>query len=114
MQITYLFGAGASCQALPIVNQIPPRLENMILRLERNEFDFSNDEIYNDLSLQKTLDNIVDDLKWLKVSAENHASVDTLAKKLYLKERYDELDKLKRALSIFLLLEQLINPADKR
>jgi len=32
--ITYLFGAGASVGALPIVNQIPNRIENLIALME--------------------------------------------------------------------------------
>lgn len=114
MKITYLFGAGASCEALPIVNQIPERLDGLIARLKQNEFVFSNQETYNEVDKSKILELIVEDLRWLRDSTENHASIDTLAKKLYLKEKYNDLNKLKSALSIFLVIEQIINPADKR
>ncbi|WP_291131902.1 hypothetical protein [Flavobacterium sp. UBA7682] len=114
MKITYLFGAGASCEALPIVNQIPKRLDGLIEKIKKNEFEFTNQETYNEINKSKILELIVEDLRWLRDSTENHASIDTLAKKLYLKEKRSELNKLKSALSIFLILEQIINPADKR
>lgn len=114
MKITYLFGAGASCQALPIVNQIPTRLDLLIGRLKENEFGFIQQETYNEIDKLAILELMLEDLRWLRDNTEKHASIDTLAKKLYLKEKYPELNKLKSALSIFLVLEQLINSADKR
>ena len=49
----------------------------------------------------------------MKASA-NHASVDTFAKKLYIKESYTELNRLKIALSVFFVFEQIINKTDLR
>ena len=114
MVITYLFGAGASCNALPIVNQIPQRLDLMVDRLTSNEFEFNSEESHENISKVDLLQDLLKDLRWLRDSCENHASVDTFAKKLYLKSNHDELSRLKFALSIFLVFEQIINQADKR
>lgn len=54
------------------------------------------------------------DLEWLRHESENHASVDTFAKKLYLKGQMDLLNKLKVSLSIYFICEQLMNKVDPR
>jgi len=80
MKITYLFGAGASYHALPIVNQIPQRLDSMIARLKSNEFEFNSHDSHDNIPKNQILDEILNDLRWLRDSSEKHASVDTLAK----------------------------------
>ncbi|WP_448529231.1 hypothetical protein [Raineya sp.] len=78
----------------------------------------SDIEQYDDLKLQlskaeihKTL---IEDIEWLLSHSENHASIDTFAKKLFIKGKHDDLNKLKAAFSVYLIVEQLINKADKR
>lgn len=118
MKITYLFGAGASRQSLPIVNEIPQRVRDVIELLKSSEYKLSDTEKYDDLKLtisksevQKTL---IDDLEWLLANSENHASIDTYAKKLFIKRNYNELDRLKAAFSVYLIIEQFLKVADKR
>lgn len=118
MKITYLFGAGASCQSLPIVNQIPSRISEIIELLEKIENEFSINEKINiqgkEFSSSEIKTELISDLKWVLENSKNHASIDTFAKKLYLKRKADELNKLKRAFSVYFIIEQLINKADKR
>lgn len=54
------------------------------------------------------------DLDWLKTVAARHSSVDTFAKKLFIKGETEELTKLKVILSVFFILEQLRNKVDQR
>jgi hypothetical protein len=42
--ITYYFGAGASKAALPIVDEIPKRIENLIPKIEAFKNDFSSSD----------------------------------------------------------------------
>lgn len=84
MNITYLFGAGASREALPIVNEIPSRLKKIIEILRTNNLHISNQESFKDVP-EKTqfqlLEQLIEDLTWVLEKSENHASVDTFAKK---------------------------------
>lgn len=114
MKITYLFGAGASCHALPIVNQIPDRLNFLIENLKKNEFGFHSQEQHESKSKIDLLEEMIQELRWLRDNTKNHASIDTFAKKLYLKNKDAELKRLRISLSIFLVIEQLLNPSDKR
>lgn len=118
MKIAYLFGAGASCQSLPIVNQIPSRILEVIQILKNIENEFSLNEKTviqeKEYSYSEIKTELISDLKWVLKNSENHASIDTFAKKLYLKRKDDELNKLKRAFSVYFIIEQLINKADNR
>lgn len=42
MKITYLFGAGASAEVLPVVEEIPQSLENIYDLLASSEYQLSN------------------------------------------------------------------------
>lgn len=117
MNITYLIGAGASRETLPIVNEIPGRLKSTIELLRKNEFLISNSEDFKDVQGKtqlELLESLIGDLTWVLEKSENHASVDTFAKKLYIKSNRKELYKLKVAFSIYLIIEQTINQCDRR
>ncbi|WP_282787342.1 hypothetical protein [Flavobacterium croceum] len=118
MNITYLIGAGASRDALPIVNEIPNRIEKVISLLESQDLQLSVTEKFDITNLELTKRevqiNLINDLKWLLENSSNHASIDTFAKKLYIKNRDKDLNRLKSAFSIYLIIEQTINKADKR
>jgi hypothetical protein len=108
-KIVYLIGAGASAHALPIVSKIPEKLEEVI-------------EDLNDLKNSKGLDEkeverikyAIEDLKWLKTESARHASIDTLAKKLFVKKKWEELTKLKTATGLFFTILQTKNKPDPR
>jgi hypothetical protein len=123
-KITYLLGAGASCNALPLVNNFKDRLYSFHKRLveslqidlqhrvekekeARELFPFGG-AIWKDL--QKSI-------LWLRDIADQHASIDTYAKKLFIRNdnaALKDLRKLKAALSCYLLLEQSMVMVDKR
>lgn len=117
MKITYIFGAGASCGALPMVGQIPDRINLMVNLLEKEhgivpskEWKFQN----KSTTYGEILEKLIAELKWLTEHFANHASIDTFAKKLTIRRQWDDLQKLKRAFSAYFTLEQIISPVEKR
>lgn len=114
--IVYLFGAGASYGALPIVKEIPERLKDFIKKLKSEEFDLSSSGLRPDgrSTYQQGKSLLIEDLEWLYEKTYSHASVDTFAKKLFLTGDDRSLIKLKLALSIFFIHEQLKNPPNDR
>lgn len=128
MNITYLLGAGASFDALPIVKKIPDRLEFFSNQFRIYDFKkvINNREeiniackhllLFNSPSDQireyEKIKNFYDDIIWLKNESQQHSSIDTFAKKLYL-QKDSNLKKLKYLLSCFFLYEQVFN-FDKR
>lgn len=118
-KITYLFGAGASCGALPIVNQIPKRIEALIELISQDEYKLEEipfDSIPDRTETKNKLQNeFIEGLKWLQNQCLNHASVDTFAKKIYLTEGDSyRLKKMKLLLSCFFVYEQAANKPDNR
>lgn len=119
-KVTYLFGAGASRHALPIVSEIPGRIFSIIKKLENKDLELDSSDTFLDLNFKNPKSKrdyqleMIESLKWLMDGSQNHASVDTFAKKLYLKQSYDLLKKLKISLSIFFILEQVLNKPDFR
>ncbi len=73
--IAYLIGAGASYDALPIVNEIPDKLREMKEYIENYHVDKNGDSIELE-DLSKEIEII-----------QNHASIDTLARKYWLKHQ---------------------------
>lgn len=118
MNITYLFGAGASKNALPIVEELPGRIQKIIEILESSDFKLSEHETFSGPGFSQTKENAQNsfftELRWLIEMAENHASIDTFAKKLFIKRNFTELRKLKIILSAYFVLEQAKNPTDGR
>jgi SIR2-like domain len=121
-KITYLLGAGASCNALPLVNNFKDRLKS-----------FFNKNIWEDLQIRFQIEktsahelfpyngqygkDFMESISWLINVADKHASIDTYAKKLFVRNDNDalkELNKLKSTLSCYFLLEQSLKPVDKR
>jgi len=121
-KITYLFGAGASCQALPMVKQIPARFQATIDLFSNKDYELE-DILFAELSEEnrKTKLNyqkeLIEGFIWLKYKCENHASIDTFAKKLFLNNTSEDnrdLQKLKIILSIFFIWEQYLTKPDMR
>ena len=120
MKITYLVGAGASAKALPIVSQIADRVTTMISYLSDAKLAMTGhyEKEYkmggNVLSKEDIKVFFVEDLNWLQVIAKSHASIDTYAKKLFLRGDNKNLKKLKLVFSTYLFLEQSLNKVDMR
>lgn len=100
--VAYLFGAGASANALPVSGKFHERL-----------FDFVNDMKSNSDASPIDMD-LMNGFSWLEKETANE-TVDILAKTLHF-FRADEkaLLKLKRLLSCFFTFEQATNPLDRR
>lgn len=99
----YLLGAGASCNAVPMVKQIPEAMLAFVHWLDECHTKTNLD--VNPLR-SATLE-LIDQV-------ERHASIDTYAKKLYLKRDQKRLQQLKGVTSCFLVHEQALKPADYR
>lgn len=139
-RIVYLMGAGASrgrritdnaqykmekdesniIEGLPLVNEIPQRLEYHIqsfakyavpATLKNTIFPLGN---VGGTGYEQAKDMLVKDLTWLKDESSRHATIDTFAKKLYLRGDKESFYKVELLLTIFFVLEQLINKPDSR
>ncbi len=115
--ITFLFGAGASCKALPTVNEIGIRIQSQIEKIKIEitkpitEFSIGTQQTEPSANAKE----YINDLEWLHDMSAEHASVDTFAKKLFLSNASRmEMYKLKNTLSVFFLIEQLTNKIDNR
>ncbi|GMU97154.1 hypothetical protein [Ignavibacterium album] len=117
-KVTFLFGAGASRNALPIVKEIPGRINRLIEILSSDEFLLDSNSFFKEINTEKAKREIqlemIEYLKWLVEASVESDSVDTLAKKLFLKKEFDTLKKLKLALSVFFVCEQVRNKPDRR
>lgn len=117
MKIIYYFGAGASCEALPVISEIPERLD------EFNKFIISDKIKSTDLddnkfkktgtSAAEILSELKKDTEWLINKSQRHTTIDTFAKKLYITDD-SEIDKLKAIFSCFFLFQQAQYGIDHR
>src|ERR1700744_789632 len=98
-QITYLIGAGASAQKLPVVNGMGKAILDLL----------NTPDITNIVNLNPGIRNgtipLFSDLRWLAGICNSHSSVDTYAKKLFLNGS-EEINKLKFILSLYLTMAQ--------
>ena len=102
MKITYLLGAGASYNSLPVLNELPSRLQNFIALLSQKKLV---DPFPSDINLLCT--ELINDLSWLANETANHQTIDTFARKLFLNTKYHpKLKLLKALLTIYFLFEQ--------
>jgi hypothetical protein len=119
-QITYLLGAGASYQCLPVVDEMHDRIGAamgwFIAQFNKAYPSFSqNGEIFRPKEYEK-LDKINSDLAWLMniCNTKKNFSVDTFARKLKMSGKIDEYEKLKNILSFYFIIEQKRNLPDVR
>lgn len=92
-KLTYIIGAGASAEALPVVSNFNERLEMFIFLLK----EYVEQDIYYELF---TLMNNI----------KNHSTVDTYAKKLYLQDKslgQPEYRRMINLISSYFIFEQL-------
>lgn len=90
-------------EGLPVVMEIPKRLLYVqeLIYMAR-------------CSNKEAKENLIADLTWLYNGTAKHATIDTFAKKLYLTGRTQDYERLKKILSIYLIIEQIINKPDSR
>lgn len=137
-KIVYLLGAGASfgkraskpiskddyehgaiIEGLPIVNELPGRLEYIANLLQTYKFeektqDYSHFIYEFSQDLNDYLSMIIKDLRELKKCCQVHASIDTYAKKLWLTNDKPIFNKIKGLIGLYFIIEQIINDPDKR
>ena len=108
-------------EGLPLVVEIPGRLANVINEIQNCEISqntqntvFPLGSYYGGTGFSTAREMLIKELKWLKEGCENHATIDTFAKKLYLKKQYKDFCKVEYLLSIFFILEQAYNKKDGR
>ncbi len=115
-QFTYLIGAGASAETLPVITNFAQEL--YIFADFVNNFAISENSYHHTLGVNSTPSEIrtrfVKEIRWLADECDNHSSVDTFARKLFLANRLKELIKLKAIVSEFLLIQQFLKGIDKR
>lgn len=116
IKLTYLIGAGASAQKIPVINKFSSGLSEFSEYIKNVQFveDAFRDVYRIDKKPSEIKKRFVDDILWLAKECDEHASVDTFARKLYLANRTKELIKLKAIVSEFLLTKQFQNGIDKR
>lgn len=107
--ITYLFGAGASAETIPVVNEFPFAIERIITELNNFNYDYEKIIEY-DFKYQDVLMILVKELEKLKKETQNHMSIDTYAKKLFVlnhdkrNSKDNEYKEFKRVFTCLLLL----------
>ncbi len=119
--VTFLFGAGASRDVLPIVNEFHKSILDFINIFQKPKYKLPEVEDFSEtlktkfpLLKNEIQQEFINNLKWLSNESLNHSSIDTYAKKLYVKNDYENLLRLKATLSAYLIFEQARNPVDKR
>ncbi|MCW3106032.1 MAG: hypothetical protein JWQ09_538 [Segetibacter sp.] len=120
--ITYLLGAGASANCLPVINELPERLEQWKEHLQEHSsgkrrklaadkkhyiwITDTNVLTFKEEQRVAAL-NLMEDIDWLISELDLHNTVDTLAKKFYLiRARHPDLIKLKKLLLTYFIYEQ--------
>lgn len=121
-KITYLFGAGASAAALPVVSNFKNRLLDFINTLRKQEYRLPDDKTFDfrnwcpkrsQYGYQKKLLNDLIQV-YRGCSKYPNSSPDTFAKKLFLRGEINYYEKLKLMFSLFFVYEQTLNPPDER
>ncbi len=98
---------------LPLVTEIPQRLKYIANLLRETPFAQFSQVTIGGKSFDEAKSVLVSALEWLAKESAKHATIDTFAKKLYLKGS-DDFDKVEKLLSIYFIIEQHINRPDNR
>lgn len=122
--ITYLIGAGASANAVPIVKDMKDDIKEVAEKIKTiyllsNEEPFHlytpNNRTQHSRTSQRTYQlKLIEALEWLINEGKNYESIDALAKKLYDNEEKSNLEKLKMVFSIYLVIKQTMGEIDNR
>lgn len=101
--VTYLLGAGASYNALPIVDELPDAINNVITSLSRHSLLITSghSEIFTYYTSYQN--NAINNLRKLLEGCLNHLSIDTYAKMLFLTGN-QEYTQIKATIGLFFKL----------
>lgn len=118
-KIAYLLGAGASygersesgiiIRGVPIISEF----EEAIMFV-RGELHKVYKGPYSNNIIKEIIDKIHEDLQWLVDRCKEYPTIDTYAKMLFVTNRKEDYERLKRILTIFLTLEQFFVSRDLR
>lgn len=117
--ITYLFGAGASHGAIPVVNGLTQGFENFRIKIEENREHIQNlaasfGEPGSGSKIGSLIDSVTKDIDGLVAELHEQSSIDTYARKLYLQRNLKDLTKVKALISLYFTFIQYTSPKDKR
>lgn len=118
-KVTYLIGAGASCGQLPMITQMNKAINDVIELISRTDLLPSEDKEYvlngkGPMKMIELLNDMKGDFEWAAENARKHASIDTFAKKLFIKKDIESLYRLKRILVILFNTLQKQRTVDNR
>jgi hypothetical protein len=119
-KVTYLLGAGASAGCIPVVNNMAKSLLSTSSRFgdiffKKPGLPQKDAGIFNEIELYNAnVKEILFELEWLRDICNTHYSIDTYAKKLFIKRDEAEYLKLKNSLSLYFTIQQILVPPDKR
>src|SRR5579862_7086539 len=106
MIVTYLLGAGASADCIPVVDGMGKAILEM---RDVFEYEFKHNGVKTDENI-KSKDEILGQLGYLNHACNTHSSIDTYAKKIFLDNHEREYTRLKNALSVYFTLAQWFAP----
>ncbi|WP_316817293.1 hypothetical protein [Pedobacter nyackensis] len=105
---TYLLGAGASAQCLPVVCNMAAGVK------EVHDIFYNPSFLKCKKALHPQLKIIFNELRQLEEICKRNYSIDTYAKKLLISGKTNEYEKLKDILSVYFTLQQKVKPLDNR
>lgn len=113
--ITYLLGAGASAQAMPLVSEMEKSFDNLIefLKDPRNLLDQSSFEDFKDQTMQQIQLELIAKLQ-LFIRQLRTDTTDGLAKKYWMNDEFAKLSEVKTALTLLFLWMQSGKSLDHR
>jgi hypothetical protein len=114
-RINYLLGAGASANAVPVVNALSKEIQFMIDEINQPGFEDAL-KGYGTLTVpfKNVIKSLEEDLIWLMSKEKEHATIDTYAKKLTIRKDLTKLNRLKIVFSLFLSVHQANKRVDYR
>lgn len=111
MNVTYFTGTGASAGAIPIWNEQSTSMIRSEYFLEKHTGDIplipfldSKDPNENPFKNSNPIAEILWEMRWLGFKAREFGTIDTYAKKLYLNDYNDGLQRLKAAIATYFTL----------
>ncbi len=97
-RVTYLLGAGASADALPTIKDMGNEVKAIIARLLVANDEFSKE---NNPAATERIKTAIYDLRILADACENHTSIDTYARMLYVNKQDAKYKKIKNIIILF-------------
>lgn len=116
-KISYLFGAGASALRLPTIKGLPDRIKYVKEYIDKTYIYEEGDCMTVNGSTFKSLEAkqfLLDGFDKLYNASQNHSTIDTYAKKLYLTSRSNMVDELVFILAVYFNVEQKLVGVDPR